>query len=69
MGSSHNEHHRRTNLFLVRVWADQGSDEDENSGGEKEWHGRVQLVVDGESHRFDDLQGLVDMLREMLSET
>ena len=67
MGSSHNDHHRRSNLFLVRVWTDEESDEDEEVVGEKEWHGRVQRVIDGESHRFENLQGLVKMLREMLS--
>jgi hypothetical protein len=65
--SSHNQHHRRTNLFLVRLWTDKENDENEDDGGEKAWHGRVQRVVDGESHRFDSLQGLVEMLRDMLS--
>ena len=68
MGSSHNQHHRRTNLFLVRVWAEETSyEEGKNSIGEVEWHGKVQRVIDGEAHQFANLQSLPDLLLEMLS--
>ncbi len=60
---------KRTNLFLVRLWNEGTSDEEENSTGEVEWHGRVQRVIDGEAYRFDNLQGLVDLLLKMLSES
>ena len=64
---------RRTDLFLVRVWrevpAEQGDDEVRGTGGgTTKWRGKVQRVVDGESHRFDNWQGLVDSLLVMLSE-
>jgi hypothetical protein len=54
---------KRTNLFLVRVWTEQSDDGSRKS----ELHGRVQRVVDGESHRFSDWQGLLDSLETMLS--
>ncbi len=56
---------KRTNLYLVRVWDEGGSEG--NSGGRAMWQGRVQRVVDGESHPFSNMQGLVDLLLEMLS--
>jgi hypothetical protein len=34
---------------------------------QEERHGRVQRVVDGEAHLFNDLLGLTDLLLEMLS--
>ena len=66
-------HLRRTDLFLVRVWregiGDHNDDEASGTGGDTtEWRGRVQRVVDGESHEFDNWQGLVDSLLVMLSE-
>jgi hypothetical protein len=68
-------HLRRTNLFLVRVWVEEaeGDEEDagERAGGSAEaaWSGRVQRVVDGEAHEFSGLQGLVDSLLAMLSQS
>jgi len=60
---------RRTDLFLVRVWA-KGTEavgEADGSRGKIEWHGTVQRVVSGESQQFSGLQDLVDALRAMLS--
>ncbi len=54
-------HLKRSNLFLVRLW------EEETEEGEREWCGKVQRVVDGESHQFRDWQGLVELLLVMLS--
>ena len=69
MGTHLNQHLRRTNLFLVRVWTEGAVGEDGNGTGEAEWHGRVQRVIDGEAHQFDNLQGLVELLLKMLSES
>lgn len=69
-------HLRRTDLFLVRIWLeDAGGAEDTagetsgggSAGGEAEWCGRVQRVVDGESHAFRSWKGLVDSLEAMIS--
>jgi len=64
---------RCTDLFLVRVWARKagdapGGDSARSGSGTIEWSGKVRRVVDGESHRFEDLQGLVNILLMMLSE-
>ena len=69
MGKRQTQNLKRTNLFLVRVWAECGEDESEDStgSGEVEWHGKVQRVIDGEAHQFANLQSLPDLLLEMLS--
>lgn len=54
---------RRTDLFLVRMWAEEPQDGSDDPG----WHGKVQRVVDGEAHQFDTWRELVDALRTMLS--
>jgi hypothetical protein len=51
----------RSQLFLVRLWAERGIDNEQ-----KEWHGRVQHVVSGEAHSFHDWPTLVDLLLAML---
>ena len=66
-------HPRRTDLFLVRVWLrkardTQAGDSARSGSGTIEWSGNVRRVVDGESHRFDDLPGLLSILLMMLSE-
>ena len=50
----------RSHLFLVRLWPD-GAD----SAGH-EWYGRVQHVVSGEAHTFEDWATLIEWLRGML---
>jgi hypothetical protein len=56
--------YKGSNLYLVRFWAKDGT----NSGDENvDWRGRVQRVVDGESHEFKSLQDLVGLLSVMLS--
>lgn len=57
--------YRRSDLFLVRLW----SEEDADGSGKVEWHGKVQRVVDGESHQFREWQDLTDLLRAMLQTT
>jgi len=47
-------------MFLLRVWADQGSD------GEIVWRGRVQQIVSGEIHSFDTWSMLIELLLRML---
>jgi hypothetical protein len=61
---------KRTDLFLIRMWTTE--ERDVSGGSEKsgtEWRGKVQRVVDGESHQFDGWQGLADLLAEMLSKS
>jgi hypothetical protein len=74
---------RRSDLFLVRVWTvetsqnsrrttDTGvesSNSDSNDGESAEWRGKVQRVVSGESHEFNSMQGLVELLKLMLSKS
>ena len=64
-------HYKRTDLFLVRLWPKESADGSKagNDSGQVEWHGRVQRVVDGESHLFRSLPGLVDVLLIMLGNT
>jgi hypothetical protein len=57
---------RRTDLFLIRLWTQEVKDAEDVAGG-AEWHGKVQRVVDGEAHQFEDWQSLVDLLRSMLT--
>ncbi len=59
------QHLKRANLYLVRVWNEDGSVGD--GGGAATWHGRVQRVVDGESHPFNNWQDLINVLQEMLA--
>ena len=56
---------KRSALFLLRLWAEEESDGE----GEMVWRGKVQRVLDGESHHFKDWQELIDSLATMLSET
>jgi len=55
---------RRTDLFLVRVWAQAGR----NGTGTSERIGKVQRVFTGEAHQFSDWQGLVELLEKMAPE-
>jgi hypothetical protein len=47
-----------SHLFLVRFWSEQVSDK-------KEWRGRIQHVLSGEAHTFDDWSVLRDLLQKM----
>ena len=53
----------RSQLFLLRVWAERGSD------GELVWRGRVQQIVSGETHSFDTWFRLLALLLSMLLAT
>jgi len=55
--------YNRSNLFLVRLWAG-NTDSD---SGKVEWGGKVQRVVDGESHQFSNLQELANLLEALAS--
>ncbi|MDQ5825520.1 MAG: hypothetical protein M3441_15105 [Chloroflexota bacterium] len=70
-----------SHLFLVRLWEDSdggshsgdvadGTSEGTHPGvaeaAEREWKGKVQHVVSGESHTFQDLPSLLDFLRAMM---
>ncbi len=54
---------RRANLFLVRLWTEQTADD----RGAEVWCGKVQRVLDGEAHRFENWQGLVSALVQMVA--
>jgi hypothetical protein len=56
------QHHHDSQLFLVRLWAEEESD------GEVEWHGKLQHVVSGEAHTFRSCPGLIEVLLAMLQE-
>ena len=56
---------KRSDLFLVRFWAEDASME--KAMGNVERQGTLLRVVDGESHRFNSLQELMDLLKAMLS--
>ena len=69
-----------SHLFLVRLWeepgeatsdAGQAADSSGTQPGaadtpNREWKGKVQHVVSGESHTFQDLPSLLDYLRAMM---
>jgi hypothetical protein len=68
-----------SHLFLVRLWEEPGdgplvgdvagsNDTPPNTAGaaDREWKGKVQHVVSGESHTFQDLPSLLDFLRAMM---
>lgn len=66
----------RSQLFLVRLWTEQGREESGDSSNsnvssspnaEIEWHGRVRHIVSGEAYSFHDWPTLVDLLLAMLS--
>jgi hypothetical protein len=54
--------YKRSELFLVRVWT-QGRGHDSSTGA---WCGRVQRAGNGEVYQFEDWQGLLRVLSEML---
>jgi hypothetical protein len=56
--------YRRSDLFLVRIWTEVRSD----GSGHLEKHGRVQRVVDGETHHFDDWPTLIELLVAMTAD-
>jgi hypothetical protein len=47
-------------LFLVRVWAEQGTE------GNPEWRGRVQHVTRGDAQEFSDWGMLIDLFMTMV---
>jgi hypothetical protein len=72
---------KHAQLFLLRVWcddadangdeqADEDGDEGEKSGlkgpWQRQWHGRVQRTVSGETQSFDGIEGLIEVLAAML---
>ena len=59
--------YRRSDLFLVRLWAEEAGDAVGSAGSNLEWRGKVQRVTDGESHQFNDWQNLAEVLLAMLS--
>src|SRR4051812_21457675 len=74
MGAYH-RHYRRSDLFLVRLWTEDGEDapdptslrSDVQDSNIEVWRGKVQRVGDGEAYRFNGLEGLTEALLAMLS--
>ncbi len=56
------EHRGPSQLFLLRVWLDDASNEND-------WHGRVQHAVTGEAHAFQTCAELRRIIRDMLAPT
>lgn len=54
---------KHTELFLLRLWAEQESD------GTTAWCGKVQRPVSGETHPFRTLPALTELLLSMLLPT
>jgi hypothetical protein len=56
-------------VFLLRLWpqvAGGTADGRANGRAEATWCGRVQHVMSGEAHNFQDWPGLVDLLLTMI---
>ena len=62
----------RSQLFLVRLWAEQDRDEIGDCDGSAstnidiEWHGKLQHVVSGQACYFDGLAALPEVLGRMM---
>ena len=56
------EYHGPSQLFLLRVWLDGAS-------SENNWHGRVQHSVTGEAHYFQTCAELRRLIRDMMAPT
>lgn len=71
LGGRSSRHYKRADLFLVRIWTEDARPQDgaramEEVRSSTVWGGKVQRVVDGESHQFSGWQGLIDALVAML---
>ena len=60
-------HMKHTDLFIVRVWTQHQDGQPGSAGNSTAWRGKVQRVVDGESHEFNDWEALIYTLQAMLS--
>ncbi|HEY0069992.1 MAG TPA: hypothetical protein VGE04_08510 [Chloroflexia bacterium] len=58
--SGNSEYRGPSQLFLVRVWAEQGME------GNLEWRGRVQHVTRGDAQEFSDWGTLIDLFVTMV---
>jgi hypothetical protein len=56
-----------SHLFLVRLWEGPGEGTGVEGASDGEWKGKVQHVVSGEAHNFEDLPSLLDYLRAMMA--
>ncbi len=56
------EYRGPSQLFLLRVWLDDAS-------SENDWHGRVQHSVTGEAHYFQTCAELRRIIRNMMAPT
>ncbi len=55
-------YHGPSQLFLLRVWLDDAS-------SENDWHGRVQHSVTGEAHYFQTCAELRRIVHDMMAPT
>lgn len=72
VGAGRRNGYGRSGLFLVRVWTDdagEGADQTEEQQLGVRCHGKVQRVVDGESHPFEDGADLLKLLVAMLGKS
>ena len=53
-------HQNRSDLFLLRLWREADAE------SASLWCGRLQRTVSGEEHQFHGLDGLADLLAELL---
>jgi hypothetical protein len=72
MNTTQHQGRDRSQLFLVRLWAEQDRDEIGDCDGsastiiEIEWHGKLQQVVSGQACYFDGLSNLAPALEKMI---
>jgi hypothetical protein len=60
MSADRGEASKYSQLFLLRLWPER------ESGGQMEWHGKVQSVAGDEAHRFRGWTELQDVLASMV---
>lgn len=63
MNTTQHQHQDRSQLFLVRLWAQEGLDNED-----KAWQGKLQHLVSGASWRFDGLSNLPEALEKMIEQ-
>ena len=61
MNTEDTEDNVSSHLFLVRLWS-----KEVDGSAEREWGGRVQHILSGEGHNFEEWDGLIRFLVMML---
>jgi hypothetical protein len=70
MDATQHKDREHSQLFLVRLWAEEGNEGSESkgsegSGGQIKWCGKLQHVVSGQASYFRGWPTLIDLLLEM----